>query len=82
MAKISKDFPLCDKFYKRLDKLPSKATVEAPAEVPVRYGAEYLLQRFIIERIDGDDVQVSSEATWRFRFQQLDQNMPFFSGAL
>lgn len=54
---------LYDISLKRLDKLPSKTTVEALAEVPVGYGAEYLLQCFIIKRIDGDDVQVSSEAT-------------------
>lgn len=49
--------------YKRLDKLPSKTTVKALVEVPVGYRAEYLLQCFIVKRIDGDDVQVSSEAT-------------------
>lgn len=54
---------LYDILYKRLDQLPSKTTVEALAEMPVGYGAEYLLQCFIIKRIDGDDVQVSSEAT-------------------
>lgn len=48
---------------KRLDNPPFKTTVKALAEVPVGYGAEYLLQCFIIKRIDGDDVQVSSEAT-------------------
>lgn len=67
-----KNFTLYDILYKKLDKLPSKTTVEAPAEVPVRYGAENLLQCFIIKRIDGDDVQVSSEATWHIHFQQFD----------
>lgn len=63
MAFYKKPLSLSDILYKRLDKVPSKTTVEALAEVPVCYGAKYLLQCFVIKRIDGDDVQVSSEAT-------------------
>lgn len=54
---------LCGILYVTFDKLPAKRTVKAFAEVPVSYGAEYLSQCFIIEGVDGDDVQVSSEAT-------------------
>lgn len=45
------------------DNSPGKRHVEALAEVPIGDGAEYLGQCLIIKGINGDDVQVTSEAT-------------------
>lgn len=53
---------LYDILHMTFDNPPGKRHVEALAEVPIGDGAEYLSQRFIIKGIDGDDIQVTSEA--------------------
>lgn len=50
----------------RSDELPGERRVEAAAKVPVGDGAEDLGERVVVKRVDGDDVQVASEAAWGF----------------
>lgn len=44
------------------DNLPGEGGIKPFAEVPVSDGAEDLSQCFIIKAINGEDVQVTSEA--------------------
>lgn len=50
----------------RSDELPGERRVEAAAKVPVGDGAEDLGERVVVKRVDGDDVQVPSEAACGF----------------
>lgn len=50
----------------RSEELPGERRVEAAGKVPVGDGAKDLAECVVVERVDGDDVQVAGEAAWRF----------------